>query len=156
MIKRATLAACLIALLSLGLLAVPALAADALRGRSPATQAAMDAALVPRRGATVQVLNQVCERPRVQRRCSPMSATLQRALDAAIVRPIVWVDERQPGAQQFWVFAPVRFGAEANAEYAWWDPGTFGCFGGAGETWTHLQGTWNPSIAFAYEGCPAT
>jgi hypothetical protein len=156
MVRRAALAALLTASLAVGLTAMPALAADALRGRSPATQAAMDAGLVPRHGSTVQVLNQLCERPRVQRRCSPMPSTLQQALDREIARPIVWVDERQPGDRQFWVFAPVRFGAQANAEYAWWDPGTFGCFGGAGETWNHVQGTWNPSIAFAYQGCPAT
>jgi hypothetical protein len=156
MIRRAPVAASLVVFLLVGLTAMPALADGALRGRSPATQAAMDAGLVPRHGATVQVLNQLCEKPRTQRRCSPMPSTLQQALDREIARPIVWVDSRQPGGQQFWVFAPVDFGAEASAEYAWWDPGTFGCFGGAGETWTHLQGTWKPSIAFGYEGCPAT
>jgi hypothetical protein len=118
----------------------------------------MDVQVLQRRGTgPVQVLNQVCEKPSRVSRCTPISSTLQRSLEVAIHRSIVWVDHRRTKGPEFWVFAPVTFGGgTASAEYAFWDPGALGCFGGSSEDWALRQGAWSPTIASAWVGCPAT
>jgi hypothetical protein len=153
MITRAVV----VALTLVGLLASPALAAEAPRGRGPTAQAMMDAGTVWSGSGPVQVLNELCENPSSVRRCSPISPALQSALEQAIDQPITWVDARHRNGPQFWVFAPVGYeGDQATSEYAWWDPGTLGCFGGGGVTWERRQGSWNAFSAFGWVGCPAT
>ena len=104
MLKRSIL----VTSLAVGLLATPAFAAVPLRGRGPDTQAAMLALVAPTvrsSGNAVQVLNQLCEDPRYQRRCTPITHRLQTALEAAVKQQVTWVSKRQSHAGQFWVFA---------------------------------------------------
>jgi hypothetical protein len=155
-LKRSILAAAL----AVGVLASPAFAASGLHGRGPDTQAAMLGLVTPTAstsGHSVQVLNQLCENPTHERRCSPIKPRLQVALEAAISQRITWVSHRDPHGDQFWVFAPVGFGSDpVDAQFAWRDPGKYGCYG-----WTELDfkrqhGTWQPYRGVGVVGCSAS
>jgi len=154
-LKRSVVAATL----AVGLLASPAFAASGLHGRGPDTQAAMLAMVVPTAntsGHAVQVLNQLCENPSHERRCTPIKQRLRVALEVAIPQRITWVSHRDPHGKQFWVFAPVGFGSvPVDAQFAWRDPGRYGCSG-----WTRLDfkrqhGTWQPYQGIGVVGCSA-
>jgi hypothetical protein len=150
MIARPLIAACVV----VACLAAPALAAEAPRGRGPVTQAAMDAATAERGGAGVQILKQLCEVPARRKACTPITATLQRALERAIDRPITWVAHRHVDGPQFWVFAPVEFEAgRATSEYAWWDTGTLGCRGGITYRWERTSGAWVTTTGLGWAAC---
>jgi len=89
--KRSILAA----IVALGLLATPALAAVAPHGRGPGAQAAMIARTAGTSKQPVQVLNQLCDNPNAQHGCVPIKPSMQRALERAIHAPITWVDHRR-------------------------------------------------------------
>ncbi len=105
-------------------------------------------------GHSVQVLNQLCENPVHERHCTPIRSRLQVALEAAISQRITWVSQRDRHGDQFWVFAPVGFGSDpVHAQFAWRDPGKYGCYG-----WTELDfkrqhGSWQPYQGVGVVGC---
>ena len=139
-----------------GLLASPVLAADAPHGRGPTAQARMDAATAEGGTTRVQILDQLCERPSSVRRCAPMSSALQRALEQAIDRPILWVSERRVNGPEFWVFAPIAYDSGgATSEYAWREPGEFGCRGGIEYIWERRSGGWTTVGGIGWAACPA-
>jgi hypothetical protein len=147
----------LASLISVGLLASPALAATAPHGRGPKAQATMFAETVAIPNHPVQVLNQICDNPNTQRGCVPIKANLRRALEQAIDAPITWVDERRHHAGQFWVLGAVLFnGTRVTTKAAWRDPGRLGCFGWNQLSWRHHHGAWSVFQGISAEGCPAT
>jgi hypothetical protein len=141
--------------LAVALLAAPALGAEVPHGYGPRAQAIMDAETAESGTTRVQVLNQLCESPSRLRGCTPISATLGRALERAIDRPITWVAQRRTNGPQFWVFAPVAFeSGRATSEYAWWDPGTLGCRGGITYNWERHSGVWATVSGIGWAACP--
>jgi hypothetical protein len=117
----------------------------------------MDAALLQKGTGPVQVLSELCENPPRLRRCSPISSVLQRALEQVIARRITWVTHRRVNGSQFWVFAPVAFHRDrASSEYAWWDPGDLGCYGGTALSWDRYRGAWSAVAGASWIGCAAT
>ena len=150
MFTRPLVAACVAAVC----LAAPAFAADAPHGRGPRAQALMDAQTVESGTGRVQILNELCEVPSALRRCTPITATLRRALEQAIVRPISWVSHRHVDGPEFWVLAPVEFhDGEATSEYAWWDP--LGCRGGISYRWARRSGRWVTTTGIGWAACSA-
>jgi hypothetical protein len=130
-------------------------AADGPHGRSVRTQAALDATLWSRH-KRVQVLTSVCTRPARQRGCSPMSTRLRAELEAALVAPITWVDERRRSGPTFLVFAPVVFTArEALAEVAFWEPRGSCERGGYRTTFDKVQGAWRAGLQLGWAVCAA-
>jgi len=144
------------AALAVALVAAPA-SAVSIHGRGPGAQAALDATVVGRGRERVQVLTRLCTDPARIRRCGAFSQPLRRAIQSAFDRPITWVDERRTRGPEFWVFAPVSFGhGAATASYAWWDPGTFACRGGASMLFERQRGAWSGTEGFGWGACPAT
>ena len=144
------------AVVAVGLLATPALAATAPHGRGPNARAAMIAATAGNSTHPVQVLNQLCDNPNTQRGCVPFKANMRRALERAIDVPITWVAHEQHHAGQFWVLGTVRFnGSRARTMVAWRDPGAFGCFGWTRLAWVRHHGAWSMSSGLSAEGCAA-
>jgi len=143
-------------LIVVGLLASPALAADAPHGRGPVAQAAMIAETAGRPKQPVQVLNQLCDNPITQHGCEPLKANMRRALERAIDAPITWVAHRRRHAGQFWVLGTVRFnGSEAHTGVSWRDPGAYRCFGWTKLSWRRNRGTWSMYQGVSAEGCTA-
>jgi len=155
MIKRSVVAGLVTALL----LATPAVAAEALRGRGPNAQARMDAVTAESGSRRIQVLNETCRTPSRLRGCAPMSRALQRALEAALDRPLTWVAQRDVDGPEFWVFAPIEYEAGgATSEYAWWETGataTSGCRGGITYDWKHRAGAWVTTSGLGWAACSA-
>jgi hypothetical protein len=117
----------------------------------------MDAVTAESGTRPVQILNQLCEVPSRLRRCAPISSTMRRALEQAIDRPITWVAHRRVDGPQFWVFAPIAYdSAGATSEYAWWDPGAFGCRGGIRYDWERTSGAWATVGGIGWAACPAS
>jgi hypothetical protein len=130
-------------------------AADGPHGRSARTQAALDATLWSHH-QRVEVLTSVCTRPARLRGCSPMSTRLRAELEAAVLAPITWVEERRRSGPTFLVFAPVVFEAnEATAELAWRDPSPSGCAGGYRTSFRKQHGVWTWYQQLGWAGCPA-
>jgi hypothetical protein len=155
MITRSVVAGLVAALL----LATPAVAAEAPRGRGPNAQARMDAVTAESGSGRVQILNETCRTPSRLRGCTPMSPALQRALDAAIDRRITWVTSRDVDGPEFWVFAPIEFEAgTATSEYAWWESGATagsGCRGGITYDWSRRAGAWVTTSGIGWAACSA-
>ena len=152
MIRRSIVAGIAVAVL----VALPAIAAVIPRGAGPTAQALMLAATVGSDASPVQVLNQLCDNPTRIRRCEPIRPVLQRALDDAIAAPITWVTKRTPHLGEFWVLAPVRFDAQTvTSEYAWWEPGPYGCAGWTQLRWARDHGVWTETGGVGVVGCPA-
>ena len=108
-------------------------------------------------GHSVQVLNRLCENPVHERRCTPITSRLRVALDAAISQRITWVSQRDRHGDQFWVFAPVGFGSDpVDAQFAWRDPGKYGCYGWSELDFRRQQGTWQPYQGIGVVGCSAS
>ena len=117
----------------------------------------MDAVTAESGSGPVQILNQLCETPSRVRGCAPISATLRRALEQAIDRPITWVGHRHVDGPQFWVFAPIAYDSVgATSEYAWWDPGALGCRGGIRYDWKRISGAWATVSGIGWAACTAT
>jgi hypothetical protein len=115
----------------------------------------MDAATAERGTTRVQILNELCETPSRMRHCAPMSSALQRALEGAIDRPILWVSERKVNGPEFWVFAPIAYGSgEATSEYAWWEPGDL-CRGGTQYDWERRSSGWSTVSGIGWAACSA-
>jgi hypothetical protein len=143
-----------LALATVLLLPLAAHAATGPHGRGARAQAALDATLWSSR-KPVQVLTSVCTRPSRQRGCSPMSAGLRAALEAALRAPITWVRERDRNGPMFLVFAPVRFDERgATAELAWWEPAG-GCNGGYRTSFRRERGVWTWYQQLGWAACSA-
>ena len=142
------------------LLATPAAAAEAPRGRGPNAQARMDAVTAESGSGRVQILNETCQVPSRLRHCEPMSPALQRALEDAINRPITWVAYRDVDGPEFWVFATIEFEAGgATSSYVWWDTGataTSGCRGGITYNWKRRAGAWVTTSGIGWAACSAS
>jgi len=148
--KRSILAA----IVALGLLATPALAAVAPHGRGPSAQAAMIARTAGSSKQPVQVLNQLCDNPNAQHGCVPIKPSMQRALERAIHAPITWVGHRRRHAGQFWVLGTVRFDrSPVTTMVSWRDPGRYGCYGWTRWSWERNRGAWSPFQGISAEGC---
>jgi len=152
MVKRILL----LALCGVVLLPATAHAASALRGRGLRTQAALDAQQW-NSSARAQVLTSLCARPSKLRGCEPMPDRMRAALEGALESPITWVEQRRVHGADFLVFAPVVFdGAEAKAEVAFWERGTYGCRGGYLTNFVRQLGAWTWYTQLGWVACPAT
>jgi len=126
-----------------------------IHGRGPKAQAEMYAIVLDNGQAQIQVRNELCIRPRRAKECTPAPASLRRAVQGAVDRPVLWVRERRKHEGDFWVLSPIRWAEYAAAfRYTWSEPGKYGCDGGGRESFVLRDHEWVERGSTGYAGCP--
>lgn len=105
----------------------------------------------------IQILTELCAKPRPRTQCRPMPQPLRHAISVAVDRQISWVHEHQPGMGVLWVLSPVRSeGERARFRYAWSKPDPSACSGGGSLRFRWQAGSWVEVGGSGYSACPAT
>ena len=142
------------------LVLVPAAASAAasregIHGRGRHAQAAMYATVLDHGHRPIQVLNRLCAKPQVRKRCVDIDDGLRHAISAAVDRPLKWVGHMEHGEGVFWVLSAIRFRPErASFDYSWREPASSGCVGFGHSLFRLVDGEWVKDGGTGGGGCP--